>query len=62
MKKKNNQYQIDTLFDWEADDFLTRSISLLGESETYGLYREDKEGEHRSFASELEAWIDKWKS
>lgn len=64
MKKKiitKIKYEIPPQFDWEAPHFLKKSFQILEESEKHSLFKEETEVEQRSFALELQLWMDRWK-
>jgi len=62
MKKRfiKDLFQINTLYDWESEDFITKSQKILEESLKYGLYEEDVTN-NRNYSVLIEAWIEKWK-
>ena len=54
------KFEIPPQFDWESNLFLRKSLQILEESGKYSLFQEENEVGQRSFARELQLWIDRW--
>lgn len=64
MKKRQlqNLFKVNALYDWESEEFLSKSLKIITDATKFDLYHEQPSEIRRSFQTELEEAILLWKS